>query len=130
MEQIVGNVYDETDEQFEDEDLEELAENLYRMDGSTALDIVEETLGIDFPPEDDDFSTLSGLIFSRFTTIPADGETPELVIGRLHIKVEEITEHRVVSAVIELLPEEEKEDEASSPSTSTSGPSLPVSTTV
>ncbi len=111
IEQIVGNIYDETDEQFEDDDIEELAENLYRMDGSTALDIVEETLGIDFPPEDDDFSTLSGLIFSRFTTIPADGETPELVIGRLHIKVEEITEHRVVSAVIELLPEEEKEDE-------------------
>lgn len=111
IEQIVGNIYDETDEQFEDDEIEELADNLYRMDGSVSLDVVEETLGIDFPPEDDDFSTLSGLIFSRFTTIPADGETPELVIDRLHIKVEEITEHRVVSAVVELLPEEEPEDE-------------------
>ncbi len=111
IEQIVGNIYDETDEQFEDEEIEQLAENLYRMDGSVSLDIVEETLDIDFPPEDDDLSTLSGLIFSRFTTIPADGETPELTIDRLHIKVEEITEHRVVSAVVELLPKEETEDE-------------------
>ncbi len=111
IEQIVGNIYDETDETFEDEEIEELGENLYRMDGSVSLDTVEETLDIDFPPEDDDLSTLSGLIFSRFTTIPADGETPELVIDRLHIKVEEITEHRVVSAVVELLPKEENEDE-------------------
>ena len=111
IEQIVGNIYDETDEQFEDEEIEQLADNLYRMDGSVLLDVVEKTLDIDFPPEDDDLSTLSGLIFSRFTTIPADGETPELVIDRLHIKVEEITEHRVVSAVVELLPKEEDEGE-------------------
>ncbi|MBQ8254381.1 MAG: HlyC/CorC family transporter [Clostridia bacterium] len=114
IEQIVGNIYDETDETFEDEEIEQLADNLYRMDGSVSLDAVEEALEIDFPPEDDDFSTLSGLIFSRFTTIPADGETPELVIDRLHIKVEEITEHRVVSAVVELLPKEEEEDETES----------------
>ncbi len=111
IEQIVGNIYDETDETFEEEEIEELAENLYRIDGSVSLDVVEETLGIDFSPEDDDLSTLSGLIFSKFTTIPADGETPELVIDRLHIKVEEITEHRVVTAVVELLPEEETGDE-------------------
>lgn len=110
IEQIVGNIYDETDEQFEDEEIEEIGENLYRMDGSVALDTVEDALDIDFPPEDDDLSTLSGLIFSRFTTIPADGETPELTIDRLHIKVEEITEHRVVSAVVELLPKEESEE--------------------
>ena len=111
IEQIVGNIYDETDEQFEDEEIEEIGENLYRMDGSVALDTVEEALDIDFSSEDDDLSTLSGLIFSRFTTIPADGETPELTIDRLHIKVEEITEHRVVSAVVELLPKEENEED-------------------
>ena len=68
-------------------------------------------LGIDFPEEDDELSTLSGLIFSRFTTIPSDGETPELDVDRLHIKVEEITEHRVVSALVELIPEPEDEED-------------------
>lgn len=111
IEQIVGNIYDETDELIEDEEIEKLSDNLYRIQGTAPLDMVEEVLDIDFPPEDDDLATLSGLIFSRFTTIPADGETPELVIDRLHIKVEEITEHRVVSALVELLPEEKNEDE-------------------
>jgi CBS domain containing-hemolysin-like protein len=54
---------------------------------------------------------VTGLIFSRFTTIPADGETPELVIDRLHIRVEEISDHRVVSALVELLPEPDENDE-------------------
>ncbi len=111
IEQIVGNIYDETDELDEDDDIVELDENLYRMQGNTPLDAIEDALDINFSEEDDDLSTLSGLIFSRFTTIPADGETPELDIDRLHIKVEEITEHRVVSAVVELLPKEETEEE-------------------
>ena len=116
IEQIVGNIYDETDAQLQldDEDIVKLSDNTYRIQGYTALESIEEELNIDFSSEDDDFSTLSGLIFSRFTTIPADGETPELLIDRLNIKVEEITEHRVVSAIVELLPEEEdenKEDE-------------------
>lgn len=111
IEQIVGNIYDETDAQLQldNEDIVKLSDNTYRIQGYTALESIEEELNIDFASEDDDFSTLSGLIFSRFTTIPADGETPELVIDRLNIKVEEITEHRVVSAIVELLPEIENE---------------------
>lgn len=111
IEQIVGNIYDETDVPEEADDIEKLDDCTYRMQGSTMLEHIEETLEIDFSADDDDLQTLSGLIFSRFTTIPADGETPDLDIDRLHIHVEEITEHRVVSAVVTLLPEENiKED--------------------
>lgn len=105
LEQIVGNIYDETDEELEEMDIESLSENLWRIQGTAELDAIEEELGVNFTSEDDEYSTLTGLIFSRFTTIPADGETPELEIDRLHIQVEEITEHRVVSALVELLPE-------------------------
>lgn len=111
LEQIVGNIYDETDIQSEEPEIEKLSDNLWRMLGTVPLEAVEEELDIDFPPDEDEFSTLSGLIFSQYATIPADGETPELQIGRLHIQVEEITEHRVVSAMVELLPEESDEDE-------------------
>lgn len=110
IEQIFGNIYDETDYQDEDNDIMMLSDNTYRILGTALLENIEEELGIDFSNDDDDFSTFGGLIFSRFTTIPADGETPELIIDRLHIKVEEITEHRVVSAFVELLPEEETEE--------------------
>lgn len=83
------------------------------MQGSVELETIEEEFNINFSDEDDEFTTLSGLIFSRFTTIPADGETPELDIGRLHIKVENITEHRVISALVELLPESDNDSSES-----------------
>lgn len=105
LEEIVGNIYDETDDKEDEPQIEKIGNNLYRIQGGVELETIEEELGINFSEEDDELSTLSGLIFSRFTTIPADGETPELDIDRLHIKVENITEHRVVSAVVELLPE-------------------------
>lgn len=105
LEEIVGNIYDETDDKEDEPQIEKIGDNLYRIQGGVELETIEEELGINFSEEDDELSTLSGLIFSRFTTIPADGETPELDIDRLHIKVENITEHRVVSAVVELLPE-------------------------
>ncbi len=109
LEQIVGNIYDETDDQSEEEQkIVKLSEYVYRIQGSVELSEIEEALGIDFSEEDDEFTTLSGLIFSRFTTIPADGETPEIEIDRLHIQVESIVEHRVVSALVELLPEMEE----------------------
>lgn len=111
IEQIVGNIYDETDVPESDDDIKKLSDDTYRMQGSTALEHIEDELGIDFPDEDDDLQTLSGLIFSRFTTIPADGETPELDIDRLRIYVEEITEHRVVSAIVTLLPPKEDIEE-------------------
>ena len=110
LEQIVGNIYDETDEELEEMDIEKLSDNLWRIQGVALLVAVEEELDVNFTSEDDEYSTMSGLIFSRFTTIPADGETPELTIDRLHIQVEEITEHRVVSALVELLPEENEVD--------------------
>ncbi len=109
LEEIVGNIYDETDEKADEPQFEKLSDNLWRMQGAVELETIEEEIGINFSDEDDEFTTLSGLIFSRFTTIPSDGETPELQIDRLSIKVENITEHRVVSALVELLPEENEE---------------------
>ena len=106
IEQIVGNIYDETDAPEEDTDVEVISENLFRVQGTALLSKIEEELCINFSDEDDGLETLSGLIFSRFTTIPADGETPEITVDNLNIKVEEITEHRVISALIEILPDE------------------------
>ncbi len=106
LEEIVGNIYDENDEPADETEIRHIGENTWRIDGTAPLSSVEEIIGIDFPPEDDDLTTMSGLIFSRFETIPADGETPELDIGQLHIKVEGITDHRVDTALVMLIPKE------------------------
>ena len=54
-------------------------------------------------PEDEEYDTLGGLVFSRLTEIPADGEHPEVECYGLRIRVEELSDRRVEWAVVEKL---------------------------
>lgn len=98
LEEIVGDIYDEFDEQ-EEQDIMPLEENLWRIQGGAPLDEINEALHVSLP-EDDEFDTLGGLIYSRLTTIPEDGATPCVDAFGLHIQVEKVEDRRVVSALV------------------------------
>ena len=63
------------------------------------LDEINEALHVSLP-EDEEFDTLGGLIYSRLTTIPEDGATPCVDAFGLHIQVEKVEDRRVVSALV------------------------------
>lgn len=71
LEEIVGNIEDEHDE--EENMITVEADGSYRMDGMTAMEDVVDTLHI--PVEEDAFETLNGLLISLLEKIPKDGET-------------------------------------------------------
>lgn len=98
LEEIVGEIYDEFDEQ-EAQDIQPLEENLWRIQGGAPLDEINEALHVSLP-EDEEFDTLGGLIYSRLTTIPEDGATPCVDAFGLHIQVEKVEDRRVVSALV------------------------------
>ena len=98
LEEIVGNIYDEFDPQST-ADAVQVDDNLWRLSGSIPLSEVEELLVVALP-EEDDYGTLGGLIFSQFDTIPQDGSQPVLDVAGLHIQVEEIADHRVITALV------------------------------
>ena len=108
LEEIVGNIYDEFDAQEEPE-ITRLADGRWRVSGSAELETVAEELGIGLP-EDEEYDTLGGLIFSRLTEIPADGEHPVVECFGLRISVEEIAERRVEWAIVEVLKDSEAEN--------------------
>lgn len=110
IEEIVGNIYDESDV-AEESDFIKLSDNLWRVAGSVELERIEKELDVNFEEEDDEYDTLSGLIFSKFTVIPGDGETPELDVPFLHVKVESIADHRVEWALISKLPDKIEDEE-------------------
>lgn len=112
LEEIVGNIYDETDPQAEAEIIR-VNENTWRISGAAALEDVAEALDIELPLEEE-YDTLGGLIFSQFTTIPQDGSTPEVDVDGLHIQVERIEDHRVESALVTEIPRDEAEEEETS----------------
>lgn len=110
LEELVGNIYDEFDPQDEQE-IEKLGENLWRISGGAALEDVAEALEITFP-EDEEAETLGGLVFTKLDVIPADGTHPTVEVDGLRIQVEELNDRRVEWAKVskmELHPESAEE---------------------
>ncbi len=112
LEEIVGNIYDETDHKVEAE-IQLVEERTWRVAGTAPLEDVAEALDIDLPLEEE-YDTLGGLIFSQFTTIPQDGSNPEVTVHGLHIQVEKIEDHRVEYALVTVLPDETQQPEEGS----------------
>ena len=109
LEEIVGNIYDEFDPLEEDE-IVQLGDNLWRVNGSAPLETLQEKLGITLPL-DEEYDTLGGLVYSQMTVIPRDGEQPELDVCGLHVKVERIVDRRVASALVSVIPKEDADSE-------------------
>jgi len=112
LEEIVGNIYDEFDPK-EDVEIEKLEDNLWRVNGTVALDTLADELEMELPLEEE-YDTLGGMVFSLFSSIPEDGSKPEVTINGLHVRVESIQDHRIEKALVSKIEivEEEDDDEA------------------
>ena len=99
LEEIVGNIYDEFDPKEEPE-ITRLDDDHWRVSGAIDLETLSEALEIQLPTEEE-YDTLGGLVFSRLTEIPADGERPVVECFGLRISVEQIADRRVEWAVVE-----------------------------
>jgi putative hemolysin len=106
VEEIVGNIFDEYDE--EEKEIETIDETSYRINGSMDLDRVHEYLDIEMP--DDEYETLSGFLIGQLGRIPTKGEKPEIEYGGYIFKVEQIDEKRITSvSAMKVLNENEEE---------------------
>ena len=109
LEEIVGNIYDEFDPQDE-QDITRLEENLWRVAGSAELELLAEELDVELP-EEDEYDTLGGLVFSQLSVIPEDGSQVEVDVCGLHVKVEELSDRRVEWALVSKLENPAGEEE-------------------
>lgn len=94
IEEIVGNIFDEYDE--EEIDIQAINENEYIIEGLTGLDDVEELLNIGLPV--DDYDTLSGFIIGLLGRLPEDNDHAEVNFGNCTFKIMEVDE-KVISKV-------------------------------
>lgn len=91
VEEIVGNIFDEYDE--EEKDFEKLDESTYIFSGTAGLDVLNEWADAQLP--EDEYDTLSGFIISQLGRIPEYDEKPEIEFNGLLFKVEEVSEKRI-----------------------------------
>ncbi len=96
LEEIVGNLQDEYDEE---EEQIVTAEEGFILDGLTRLEEVEEALEIEFAEEDhDNFDTLNGFLVSKLGRIPQEGQNLEVEYEGYEFKVLSL-DNRVIGSV-------------------------------
>ena len=101
LEEIVGDLEDDSSAPTERPLIEQVGEHLWRIQGAAPVEDVSHALGLMLP--EDEYDTFGGLVFSLIGTIPPDGSTPELEGFGLHIKILTVKEHRLVTALVRLV---------------------------
>ena len=95
LEEIVGNIMDEYDE--DTDYIEEKSADEYIIEGKTPLEELEEKLQISFA--DEEFETLNGFMISRIEHIPEDGEEFETDFSGYHFKLLRV-ENKMIQSVL------------------------------
>lgn len=92
LEELVGNIFDEYDE--ETNEYEKIDENTYLINGSISLNEVKKILDIEIP--EGDYETLSGYLLEELGRIPEEGENIIIETKDASYKIEELEEKRIV----------------------------------
>jgi putative hemolysin len=101
IEEIVGRFYDEHDRDIEEENFQKISNNEYIINPKVDIYTLEEFLGIDFPDKQDrDYTTLSGLIYTKLGRIPKEGEIIDL--GNIVLKILEIKKNRISKVLLRI----------------------------
>ncbi len=102
LEEIVGNIMDEYDE--DTEHIEERSKDEYVIEGKTPLEELEERFGIPF--EDETFETLNGFLISRLDKIPEPDEQFDVDYKGFNFKILSVENKMIQSVLVTRLPEE------------------------
>ncbi|MDR0554336.1 MAG: hemolysin family protein [Treponema sp.] len=101
LEQIVGSLDDDSTAVPYRPAIEKLDARHWLIRGSASLDRVERALGVSLPPGTE-YDTFGGFVFNLLGHVPDDGSKMELEECGLVIKVTEIKERRLETAIVSL----------------------------
>jgi magnesium and cobalt exporter, CNNM family len=108
LEEIVGEIEDEDIAGEELEEIVECGEGCYEVWASIEIGKIERLFDMEI--EDDDFTTIAGLVINESGKVPAVGEL--LTIRGLEVSVLEADERRIIRLRVKKAPEAELEEES------------------
>ena len=107
IEEIVGNIFDEYDE--EEEEINQLDDHTFIVNGLANIDDVEDDLDVDLPV--DDFDTLSGFILGQLGRLPEPDEKIDFIYEGHQFIVLEIEQNVIKKVkIIKNIAKEDDED--------------------
>ena len=110
LESIVGNIQDEYDE--DEEEVVQLGDTTFTMDGTTEVDEVSELLGIQLP--EGDYDTLGGMLLEELGYVPESGSHPSVEFEGYRFTVQSVGERRIGKIHVEKLPDVQTGQDVSS----------------
>ncbi len=109
LEEIVGNIMDEYDE--DEEHIEETGNaDEYIIEGITPLEELEERFGISFHEEE--FDTLNGFMISKMDKIPDENEEFSIEVDGYEFKIMSVEKRMIKSVLVRRLPEKKEEEDS------------------
>lgn len=106
LEQIVGEIWDETDEVVED--ITEVAENIFEVDGDMSIYDFLDEVGLDSDDFEGEYTTVGGWAIESIGTFPSVGESFEY--ENLTVTVVETEELRVTKLKAVVTPKQEEDE--------------------
>ncbi len=117
LEEIVGEIHDEYDENEEDF-IRKISDREYVIEGSVSLDDVNDELDLDL--ESEDYDSLGGFLIEHLDRLPEMGDEVTTENG-IRLVVEKLDKNRVERVHVYLPEESAKEDEAEEKQEKSSG---------
>jgi len=102
LEEIVGEITDEHDPVITVEEITELSPDTFEVLGKVRIDDLNAQLGLNLP-EEEDYDTVAGFIFSTLGHIPEVGESVDFEHNgkTVHLTVTAVTRRRIESMRVE-----------------------------
>ena len=107
LESIVGDIQDEYDD--EEQELQELTENHFIVDGAAIIDDVSKLIDIELDDSEND--TIGGLVMDKLGYVPEEDEHPSIKIGPAVFTIKSMDERSIDKIDIVIDPEEENGEE-------------------
>ena len=102
LEELVGEIFDETDEP-EEGPIQLISEGLYRVDGDTPVDDLFEAVGCKVKDCEGDFSSAAGWALAQLEHIPQAGEAFEF--ENLYVTVGQVKDKRILTLMVRVTPD-------------------------
>ncbi len=110
VEQIVGNIHDEYDD--DEDDPLKISEDIYEVNGGTSMTEIEDDFDLEEDEiDDEDFDTIGGFVLKHLGRLPIEGDIVEA--NGLRVTVLRVERHRVSRVRIERIHAEPESGEAS-----------------
>ena len=110
LEEVVGEIYDETDDV--EQEVVASGDNSFLVDGSTNIEDMFETIGYEPHDFESEYTTAGGWATEILDKLPEEGDSFDW--NRLHVTVEKVDSMRVETLRVVVQPEEETQEETDS----------------